>query len=221
MQSFVRQLPERFGALGTVIYDGRRNQLRVMDSPMGRVVVKHFRKPGPVNRLAYTFVRTGKARRSFEYSRRLLDIGVDVPAPLAFVETYRGGLLADSYYVSECFPTDMELRAFARYDGADADAIMCMTAQILCRLYQADMFYRDFTPGNVLIHNTTMPVRVALVDVNRMSFGPIAYRKEVYQLTRLYISDANLTMLVRHYARLRGLDEERFLADVMARVKRD
>jgi len=47
----------------------------------GNINIKSFKVPNLINKIAYRYFRTSKARRSFEYGNQLLENGVLTPAP--------------------------------------------------------------------------------------------------------------------------------------------
>lgn len=92
LTDYVKALPALFKYdYGTVIYKGR-NVLREMDWHGTKVVVKSFRVPNLINRIAYGVFRSSKAQRSFEYAKMLRREGIGSPAPVAYY-TERNGLL--------------------------------------------------------------------------------------------------------------------------------
>ena len=131
--SFLREaiaaIPDTIAATGEVIYDARNTIYRAHIGGVD-LTVKSFHVPAPPNRFVYTFLRPGKARRSYDNAMRLQALSIGTPEPIAYMEEYRGGLIARSYYVCRMFEgqnirhweTDVDdyksmLRAFAAEHG--------------------------------------------------------------------------------------------------------
>lgn len=65
------------------------------------IVIKRYKRPTIANCIVYTFFRKNKARRSFEYAKRLLKIGIDTAKPIAYIELNSYGFFHTGYYISE------------------------------------------------------------------------------------------------------------------------
>ena len=133
----------------------------------GKVLaIKCFSKPNAINRVAYTYFRPGKARRSFDNSLKLQQAGISVPRPIAYREIYRNGMLAESFYISEFIDGVNEVREWEK--SADRKKIMQGVAEMMANLHKANIYFRDFSPGNILYDKDW---NFYLVDVNRMEFN--------------------------------------------------
>ena len=100
LTDYVKALPVLFRQdKGTVIYKGR-NELREMNWDGTSVVIKSFRVPNLINRIAYGLFRSSKAQRSFEYADMLRKEGIGSPALVAYYTERNGLLFTRSYYVS-------------------------------------------------------------------------------------------------------------------------
>ncbi len=88
LEGFVLNIPERFAGIETIIQN-YRNDIRVCTVNDSRLVIKSFKGMYFTNQLAYSLFRKSKARRSYENALLLLSRGVNVPAPVAFIDCYR------------------------------------------------------------------------------------------------------------------------------------
>ena len=70
LASSIGLLPKKAEKEGTVIYKGRNIIFRLPLENM-EVTVKCFHVPALFNRFAYTYLRAGKAKRSYDNSLRL------------------------------------------------------------------------------------------------------------------------------------------------------
>ena len=132
LQQFVQDLPTRFASEGKVIQD-KRNTIKVFEYKELEINVKRYRVPILINRIAYRFFRKSKAVKAYFNSLEVRKRGFNTPESIACIETFRGGLLHYSYYISLQCPFHKEmrelyfgpltgnedlLRAFARYTAA-------------------------------------------------------------------------------------------------------
>ena len=121
LQQFVQDLPTRFASEGKVIQD-KRNTIKVFEYKELEINVKRYR-----------FFRKSKAVKAYFNSLEVRKRGFNTPESIACIETFRGGLLHYSYYISLQCPFHKEmrelyfgpltgnedlLRAFARYTAA-------------------------------------------------------------------------------------------------------
>lgn len=177
MDEFVASLPQLFErGEGEVIYDGR-NQLRRFNVEGRSLIVKSFRTPNFVNRIAYGWLRSSKAQRSFEYAARLRCIGIGSPTPVGWLTERRGFLFGRSYYaclestlpytykdiMAGTLAPDLERRAL--------EAIGLTTA----RLHNAGMLHKDYSRGNILFGPAADgSISVEIIDLNRIRFGTVS-----------------------------------------------
>lgn len=165
LRSFVENLNEASFKPEEKIFELRNRIYRYEVN--GKVLaIKCFSIPNAINRVAYTYFRPGKARRSFENSLKLEQAGISVPRPVAYREIYRNGTLAESFYISEFIDGVKEVREWEK--SADADRIVKGVAALMAKLHAAGIYFRDFSPGNILYDKDW---NFYLVDVNRMDFN--------------------------------------------------
>ena len=205
-----------------LIYDGRRNKLAKIncidgpgDNSAGMEVnVKSFRIPPFPNNYIYRFFRPGKARRSYENALRLIEMGFRTPVPLGYSECRRGlrlfgnhGLwitLSNSYYFCEQVP----FGNFHYWEFRDdVEALMTAFAAEIARLHKAGIWFRDFSPGNILIDRTPEgEYEFYYVDLNRMDFGVTDESKLMQMFKSITFCDEWVEKLARAYALAAGKD---------------
>ena len=93
ISSFVYALSEQYDKDGEVIYNGRNQVKRFFLNEDQPVIVKRYKKPNFIQRVAYSFFKPNKAERAFEYAIRLKSLGIDTPLPLACITTWHGALV--------------------------------------------------------------------------------------------------------------------------------
>lgn len=170
-----------------VIYEGSRNRLfhvgteNAPHAPEMRINVKAFRVPPFPNNFIYSSLRAGKAARSYNFAHKLLELGFDTPAPIAFSETLTGwkitgetGIwpqLGRSYYFCQQLPYP-DLRY---WEGRrDREAIIEALGSEIARLHAAGVWMKDFSTGNILLQppaTTNGSYRFHYVDLNRSHSG--------------------------------------------------
>ncbi len=157
-----------------------RSSLATSDETIA-VVVKQFRESGW--RARWRRHRVGsKGARSWRTARALVAAGIATPEPLFYAESERPG--GPSFYVCRFLPDRLEARYLlrARQAGDDAerfpeiefDAFLGATADLARRLHEADIWFRDFSAGNLLLKpgaTPREPPAIELVDLNRCRAG--------------------------------------------------
>jgi len=197
---FVRDLPG-----SAVIYRGRNTLVRC--AALGReVVIKQFRTPSAFKALLYR-LRAGKARRSFEVGRRLGELGVATPEPLAAVEYRQGGRLVESYYCCAWVASLGTVRDL--HDPAHPDRRQRIEelGAFVGRLHKLRVFHRDLTSGNILmVADREKPGVVAhsLVDLNRLEFRRVGWLGGLANLMGPGFRGDDVTTLIAGYCRARG-----------------
>lgn len=208
--SYVLTIPSRNEQLGEVIYTGRNIIYHTNENGID-LSIKSFKVPPLFNRIAYTYFRKSKARRSYEYAVELMKLGIDTPAPVAYVETYRHGLLHRSYYVCLMLVGAHDIRHWEQ--RPDSSKIEEGTAQVMARLHAAGVFHRDFTPGNILYDKD---YRFYLIDINRMSLRGVSYKKMLENFNGINEDNAAVRRLALCYASITGIADADHFADEMA-----
>lgn len=201
-------IPETIAVCGTKIFQGRN---RIYRATIGGIdlTVKEFRVPSLANRIAYTFFRKGKARRSYDNAITLSNLSIGTPEPIAYIEERAGGLLRRSYYVCRYWEGDVV--GGWEHKMSDSSAMLESLARFTLTLHQKGVYHKDFSQGNILYRRTNNGgFEFVLVDINRMQFG-------VHDTALLYRNFRSINIQSEHetvrfaeaYARVAGLDEEK------------
>lgn len=206
LRPLIAAVPEKIAASeGSVIYRGRNTIVR-MDVGGLDLAVKSFRIPILPNRIAYSWFRTGKARRSFENAEELGRLGIDTPEPIAYIEEYRFGLLRHSYYICKMEEDARDIRLWQQIP--DNEPLLRALAAFMVELHKKGVYHRDFSPGNILYRRLEDgSYRFMLIDINRMSFG-VHDPELLYRNFRcIYLESEEETMrIARYYAEAAGLN---------------
>lgn len=184
-----------------------RNELKIIDLQGIKTVVKSFKVPHVINRIVYSNFRHSKAYKSYHNALRLRELNISTPQPIALIEFFESGLLADSYFISEYFEYDFTIRTPLLEPLSDREAIFTAFAAYTYELHQKGVWHLDYSPGNILIKRTDIGYQFSIVDINRMEFREITPIQGCENFNKLWASDEELEIMGREYARLSGLDE--------------
>jgi serine/threonine protein kinase len=191
-----------------------RNELKIIKLDGIKTVVKSFKVPHIFNRIVYTFFRKSKAYKSYHNALRLQELGISTPQPIALIEFFESGLLAESYFISEFFDYDFTIRTPLLEPLEDRKAIFTAFAAYTYDLHQAGVWHLDYSPGNILIKRIEEGYQFSIVDINRMVFRDISPLEGCENFNKLWAFDDELEIMGREYARLSGLDESTTIAEM-------
>ncbi|WP_294896438.1 MULTISPECIES: lipopolysaccharide kinase InaA family protein [unclassified Sulfuricurvum] len=191
-----------------------RNELKIIDLAGVKTVIKSFKVPHLLNRIVYTFFRRSKAYKSYHNALHLQKLGISTPQPIALIEFFESGLLADSYFISEFFDYDFTIRTPLLEPLEDREAIFTAFAAYTYKLHQAGVWHLDYSPGNILIKRLDVGYQFSIVDINRMVFKTICPLEGCENFNKLWAFDDELEIMGREYARLSGLDEATAFAEM-------
>ncbi len=193
-----------------------RNVVGFFSTDYGKINVKSFARPGIVKGFIYTYLRHSKARRSFEYAHKLIQMGFSTPYPVTYAECRSAGLLSDSYY----FSTQVDAEEFRYVENrSDEQQLLRALGRELARLHKAGVWMRDFSPGNILFTvDSTAPdgYRFMYVDLNRMSFDVHDPEKLKTMFRSIVVYPAQVETIARSYAEAAGLPANQVVETALA-----
>ncbi|MBQ8282801.1 MAG: hypothetical protein IJZ01_04450 [Paraprevotella sp.] len=208
MEDFMQSLPERFVAgEGELVYKGR-NELRRFIYKGQAFVVKSFHRPNFINRFVYGIFRPSKAKRSFVHAKMFLNIGVGTPFPVGYLNVRKNLLFDRSYYVtlaSDC-PYVYNDLFYQEFDYADE--VLREVGRVTARLHEHGYAHKDYGRGNILFKKTTDGIKIDIVDLNRMSIGPMDMKEGCKNLERLPATPHMHRLIAEEYAKIRGFNAE-------------
>lgn len=193
-----------------------RNTLKLFKLGEETINIKSFKKPNLVNKIAYRYIRKGKAQRSFEYAHVLLKKGIKTPQPIAYFED-KGVVFGKSFYVSKHLNYDLTYRELIhdakfpnRYE------ILKQFTRFTFQLHENGIEFLDHSPGNTLIIvNSQSEYDFYLVDLNRMKFHEeMNYETRIKNFSRLTPDKNMVHAMSAEYARLIGEDKEKVYHDM-------
>lgn len=211
VQQTVRDCMTQFESGGTVLAAGRRNTIKIFEIGLLKVNIKSFKRPNLINKIAYRYFRKSKARRSFEYATRLLQMGIGTPTPIAFAEAYDVIGLSQSFYASHHLQCDLTFRELVENPNyPDRDNILRQFTRFSYLLHQKGVEFKDHSPGNTLIVKQDDAYDFYLVDLNRMAFHEsIPFELRMKNLSRLTPHREMVRTMSDEYAKASGEDFER------------
>jgi tRNA A-37 threonylcarbamoyl transferase component Bud32 len=206
LNSFISNIPVLFDQEGELVYTAR-NQLKHYSVEGFEVIVKRYTLPHLINRIAYTFIRPSKAKRAYEYALKLLQLGVDTPAPIAYIEQQKCRLLTYGYFISVYEKDYSDIRDLMTGVQTD-DALLQELSTYIANFHNKGVLHFDMSPGNILYKKVQNNYQFTLIDINRMQFLPsISKIKRFKSFKRLSENKAVLTKVAKLYAAAANLDE--------------
>lgn len=185
---------------GDIIY-AKRNTLRSHNG----YITKQFAIPQLWRGIIYGLFSPSKAKRSYEYAKRLGDL---TPTPIAYREIRYCGVLRQSWYVckeSECKYTFNDL--IHNKSFPNREVILQSIGRFTAELYQRGIYHQDYSGGNILFNEDGSKIEV--IDLNRIKFYKKMPIKRGLQLfERLNIDKEALSILSASFAQPLGLNQE-------------
>jgi tRNA A-37 threonylcarbamoyl transferase component Bud32 len=186
-----------------------RNSIRIVNFEGKKRVVKSFRIPNLVNKIAYKFFRSSKAARSYRNAEYLLNNGIGTPAPLGYLEKTSSLGFKESYYVSDFVEHDFTYREIINDETLEnKEKILRQFTRFMFRMHEAQIYFLDNSPGNTLIEKSGHGYNFYLVDLNRMKFYDIPYEDRLKNFERLSPEKWMYEIMGDEYAALSGNNRE-------------
>lgn len=212
---FLKLIPE--GNIRTEeVYKKNRNLVTRVSCDETDFVIKQFKVPGRLNRFVYTWLRESKARRSFEYAQRLLDMGIDTAEPVAYIEIKQRGLFYTGYYISK-FVEGSLLFTMDRCDRDTQRQIISDFAAFTVDMHKKRVFHKDYNSGNIFFRKEGDNYHFALIDINRLRFRRPNKNNVIDCFDRLTMPRMLTVEISAAYASLRGWNPDTLSGAVLMR----
>ncbi|GHT08911.1 hypothetical protein FACS189426_05720 [Bacteroidia bacterium] len=207
--SFIERLPDRFEEEGEVIYKGRNTlkKFRINDQIW---VVKSFKTPHIINRIAYSFFRLSKAERSYRYALKLIEKGINTPVPVAYLTEKRKGLIAGSFYISAFSDYPKLLRDLLHQPLEEVKDLAEAFAHFTASIHSKEVLHIDYSPGNIMYNKVNDQYNFCLVDLNRVKFGEVDKKSAAFNLRKLWGRTETILFIAQVYAQDRNFDVAQF-----------
>ncbi len=211
-----------------IVFCNKRNVVEKVTIAGEEFVVKRYKQPPLINRIAYCLFRKSKARRAYEYAIELLERGVDTPFPVAYYESYKKGLFDYGVFISKYVPYQLFENVYDESVPADERAaILEGFVDFMLSVHKKGIKPMDMNGGNIFYHKgeESGEYRYALTDINRMQFDVSpGFHEMVFSFEQCFAELDKLLDLARIYGRKVGIDTMvvlyYILSNRMKRVKR-
>ena len=182
---------------------GDRNIIKTAQLGTLEVNIKSFKVPNLINQIAYCFFRKSKAKRSFNYAQKLLELNIGTPKPLAYYESTTLFLFKKSFYVSEHLNYDLTYRELIHdFNYPDYNNILREFTRFTFNLHQNGVHFLDHSPGNTLIKKADNgSYNFYLVDLNRMQFGTLDFDTRMKNFAKLSKYKSMVEIMSDEYAK--------------------
>ncbi len=206
----IKNIRVYFAEAQNSIWD-KRNKIKIISYYKEQLTIKSFKIPHILNKIAYTFLRDSKAKRSYANSMKILEF---VPKPIGYVEYHKFGLLHDSYFVCEKYAYDFTIReVLLQKNFKDRDIIFREFAAFTHALHRKGVVHLDYSPGNILINKMSDDTyEFKIIDVNRMSFKVLTADERLENFSKLWAKDEDLISIIRAYAQFIDVDEDQAIS---------
>lgn len=217
----ILQLVADFFTKGNMIVEGSRNTIKSNFLVDEKVNIKFFQKPGLFKSIIYSFFRSTKAKRSFDYANYLTSHNILTPFPIAYIEN-RGafGLLKDSYYISQQIDYDFTIRELI-HDPLfpERNLILEQFAEFTFKMHEAKINFLDHSPGNTLVvKKDSGKYDFYLIDLNRMNFKNLSIEERMDNFKKMWLSKTMVKVIAKAYAKLSSESEDKLHAILLEKT---
>ncbi|WP_010179112.1 lipopolysaccharide kinase InaA family protein [Aquimarina agarilytica] len=198
-----------FDTIGSVFGNQNRNTIRVVSFGDLSLNIKSFKAPGLIKKIIYGNFRKTKAERSYNYANNLLDKNIGTPKPIAYFENFDTLGLTTSFYISEHLEVDLTFRELVEQPNfPDHELILRQFVRFTHKLHEAEILFKDHSPGNTLIKKEQNQYYFYLVDLNRMDFKSLSFKERMGNFSRLTPKKEMIAVMSDEYAQITGMDYE-------------
>jgi serine/threonine protein kinase len=208
LTSTIEHIPEEFSSTGETLYSGR-NQVKRFLIKQEEIVVKRYKRPNFIQKIAYTFFKKGKAERAYLFAGKLRERGIETPHEIAYIEEKHHGMLRDSYFVSTVTHYAELFDLLLKSDTYDANIIPSL-ASFLVYVHERGVMHGDLNLSNILYQqDETGRYKFCLIDTNRSKFIDTPTQETCLEnLKRLTHRRDILQKILIAYAECRGWNAE-------------
>lgn len=194
-----------------LVFCNQRNVVELTHIGNTQLVVKKYRTPIWVNRVAYTFFRKSKAQRAYENAQLLSDLDIRTAAPVAYIIQESGGLIRETWFISLYIPHVPLINFCQDPENRDQlDALWKELGQFMLHAHLNGIFFPDNNGGNILVSQTPLGLQLSVVDINRLRRGKVPSLEEAMQsFEQLGLDEYTLLSPLSYYAQARQFDWER------------
>ena len=210
LSDILNEIFVNFNFKGKILVNGQRNAIKLFEVEGITLNIKSFKRPNLFNKIVYRYFRKSKARRSFEFASKLMEMQIGTPQPVAFFENYDFVGLKESYYACEHLENVFEFREIVQNEAFEnRDFIIRKFTQFTFEMHEKGIEFLDHSPGNTLIRkNNDGSYSFFLVDLNRMQFHEtIDFKTRMKNLSKITHKKDMIAVMSNEYAKLSKGDE--------------
>ena len=206
--------PKLRHTINNFILDGKlikhsRNTIKSFNVDNLKLNIKRFKKPNFFNKIIYTFFRSTKAQRSFDYAKKLIELGIATPKPIFYYNKFESGLIFQSFYCSENVDYDYDMEyVFENKQLINRDQLLKEFTLFTHNLHENGIMFLDHSRSNTLIKNNNNSYTFYLIDLNRMKFKSLTLKERLRNFKRLKMNDEVLKKVSEYYADLIKMDKQ-------------
>jgi len=205
--SFFNNIIENYDVEGENYGDQDRNSLKLFDFEGVTINVKSFKVPNLINRVAYRFLRSSKAQRSYEYANKLIELNIGTPEPIGYYEYKTALFFGRSYYISKHLSYDLTYRELVTIpDYENHEAILRAFTRFTFDLHEKGVYFLDHSPGNTLVKKNNENYDFFLVDLNRMKFQKMEFHDRIQNFARLTPVKEMVEIMSDEYTKISGFE---------------
>ncbi len=199
----LKDVLHNFSKKGEYVTKGDRNAIKMVQFEGISFNIKKFKTPNVFQALVYQFLRKSKAKRSFEYASKLIELGIKTPFPIAYLEVFSGGL-QESFYISEHINYDFDFRELIHNPKfKKRNEVLRQFTKFTFMLHEKGVNFLDHSPGNTLIMDHGKDnYEFYLIDLNRMRFESMDFNARMHNFRRLWLSKTMMKVMAEEYAAL-------------------
>ena len=182
------------------VIKNNRNIIKKLRFGDVETVTKSFKRPNFIQGIIYKYFRKTKARRSFEHSLLLNQMGIKTPEPLCFIEVFDRFRLLQSYYISRQINYDFTLEFATQKEAKDHRDILKSFIDFTYNLHEKNIMHLDYVVGNICVKKKEDGYDFFLVDLNRLYKGVVNSKTGVKNLRRISRDPEIIKILAEEYA---------------------
>ena len=198
----IEQAIINFESINGKLLKAGRNKIKSIKIGGMDLNFKKFRTPNLFNAFIYKYIRSSKAKRSYEYANILLEKSIQTPKPVAYFEGFNFFGLKESYYISIQVKYDLDFRVLIHdLSYPNRNEILKQFTAFTFSIHEANINFLDHSPGNTLIVKTKVNhYDFYLIDLNRMRFEKLNFDQRMHNIRRLWPSKYMLKIMAKNYA---------------------
>lgn len=207
-KNLILNIKDYFSKEENITLFNKRNIIKTIKFNNKKYAVKSFKIPHILNKIVYRFFRDSKAKRSYYNSIKLLELQINTPKPIGYIEFNSLVLFKDSFYISEFLDYDFEIRElFNNLEFIDREVILKKFIEFTYNLHQKGVYHIDYSPGNILVKKYNLEYKFYLIDVNRMKFLDFDIDLRTKSISKLTKNIDDNNFMIDYYSQISKIDK--------------